>query len=372
LAGARWPARLHAVQIILSRHSIAVKVIDKAELLAHATAGLDPTGDLSRQLHKVEQNSDALGSLGETLAHLTMSSKLDAQDVKPLAEALVERMIAADSYAFGRLLASLSSKLDTQDVKPLVAALVERLKVEQDIDVFSALGVGLAGLRQKFNVQPSAGALVERLKVGQDSNVLVDLGETVNNLTSKLDAKDVQPLVAALVERLKVEQNSDAVSELGLALAGLSSKLDAQNVKPVVATLVERIKVDQGTKALSALGLALAGLSSNLGAKDAQPSAAALKASMKTRNDLEDIPRMVKAWVPLEQVAYANLDPRTRIQTYVDLLGLPLVVGDARKALLDGLDQLTGEAFEGDLWRFVDWATESDEGKALQLDLGGP
>jgi len=45
-------------------------------------------------------------------------------------------------------------------------------------------------------------------------------------------------------------------------------------------------------------------------------------------------------------------------QAYVDLLRLPLVVGDARKALLEGLDQIIGERFEGDLWRLVDWATE--------------
>jgi hypothetical protein len=49
----------------------------------------------------------------------------------------------------------------------------------------------------------------------------------------------------------------------------------------------------------------------------------------------------------------------------------PLLVGDARKALLDGIDRISGEKFEGDLWRFVDWATVSDRGKALRLDLGG-
>ncbi|MGI8425970.1 MAG: hypothetical protein ACR2M4_05095 [Actinomycetota bacterium] len=44
----------------------------------------------------------------------------------------------------------------------------------------------------------------------------------------------------------------------------------------------------------------------------------------------------------------------------------------ARKMLLDGLDQITGEKFEGNLWRFVDWAIESERGKSLRLDLGGP
>lgn len=50
LAAARWPARFHAVQIALSRAAIAPKVIEKADLLAHAAVGLDPSGELSRQL----------------------------------------------------------------------------------------------------------------------------------------------------------------------------------------------------------------------------------------------------------------------------------------------------------------------------------
>jgi hypothetical protein len=80
---------------------------------------------------------------------------------------------------------------------------------------------------------------------------------------------------------------------------------------------------------------------------------------------------LTSQWVALERAANTHLDLQKRIQAYIDLLRLPLMVGDARKALLDGLEQLTGEKFEGDLWRFVDWATESNRGQALRLDLSG-
>ncbi len=76
-------------------------------------------------------------------------------------------------------------------------------------------------------------------------------------------------------------------------------------------------------------------------------------------------------WVRLEAVADRDMDRKKRIQKYVDLLALPLVVGGNRKALLDGLEPepLTGAKFEGDLWRFVDWATTTDKGKSMHLQL---
>lgn len=128
---------------------------------------------------------------------------------------------------------------------------------------------------------------------------------------------------------------------------------------------------ERDSSALSLLGEALAGLSGKLEATGAQPGAAALEEAMRTRNDFEAVPGTAAAWVTLEPIAYRKLDDQKRVQAYVDLLRLPLVVGDARKALLDGLEQIAGEKFEGDLWRFMDWATESEEGKALRLDLGG-
>jgi hypothetical protein len=158
---------------------------------------------------------------------------------------------------------------------------------------------------------------------------------------------------------------------VGAALAALSVKLDARDVEPGAVALVKRMEAEQNAFALWGLGGALAVLSEKLDARDVKRGAAALAHAIKNANGL-DLERLTVAWRDLEHVAYADLDLQKRIQAYVDLLRLPLVVEDPRKALLDGLEKLTGEEFEGDLWRFVDLATESDKGKALRLDLAGP
>jgi len=501
LAGARWPARFHAVRIALSRPSIARKAIETADLLAHAAVGLDPTGELSRQLAretilsaldqrpstlfvargaiagrlrhtrpeardlarglvklmKAEQNSHALSSLGLALARL--SGKLEAKEVRPGAAALVEQMKRPGAFTelsnLGLALAGLSGKLEAEEVRPGAAALVEQMKREKDSEEVSLLGHALAGLSDKLetkDVQPGAAVVVERMQSEQDGYVLVQLSEALAGLSGKLEAKEVRSSAAALVERMKTEHDTDALWDLGEALAELSGSIEAKDVQPLAAALVERMKTEHDTDALFSLGETLAGLSGKLEAKDAQAFAVALVERMKTEHDSDaldslhealtwlsgwieakdvqpratalakrmereqdglvlsmlgkalaglgrkleaqdlqraatalgeamktservsfaQLSRMATAWVMLERVAYTDLSLQKRVQAYVDLLRLPLVVGGARKALLDGLEQLTGEKFEGDLWRFVDWATESDKGKALRLDLGGP
>ena len=59
-------------------------------------------------------------------------------------------------------------------------------------------------------------------------------------------------------------------------------------------------------------------------------------------------------------------------QVYVDLLKSPFVVGDARTELLKGLERATGQTFSEDLWKLVDWATKTEAGRALGLDLDAP
>ena len=239
---------------------------------------------------KGEQDSAALARLGDALGSL--SAKLDAKDVQPLATALVERMKGEqDSAALSNLgdaLGSLSAKLDAKDVPPVATTLVERMKGEQDSAALARLGDALGSLSAKLDakdVQPRAAALVERMKGEQDSAALSDLGDALGRLSAKLDAKDVQPGAAALVERMKGEQHSAALSRLGDALGSLSAKLDAKDVQPGAAALVERMKGEQDSAALSRLGDALGSLSAKLDAKDVQPGAAALVERMKGEKD---------------------------------------------------------------------------------------
>jgi hypothetical protein len=59
-------------------------------------------------------------------------------------------------------------------------------------------------------------------------------------------------------------------------------------------------------------------------------------------------------------------------QVYVDLLKSPFLVGEAQAEVLDGLEKSTGQTFSGDLWNFVDWATQTKAGRSLNLDLESP
>ena len=79
---------------------------------------------------------------------------------------------------------------------------------------------------------------------------------------------------------------------------------------------------------------------------------------------------LIKSWVGLEHVAHGNRVHSERAQIYVDLLELPLVVGLAREKLLAGLERITGQTFEGNIWQFMDWATNTEDGRKMNLRFG--
>ena len=86
---------------------IAPKAIDKADLLAHAAVGLDPTGELSRQLVReailpvLDQCDPSSCVASRTIAlHLRVAEP----EARALARALVKRMESEqDSDALWRL-----------------------------------------------------------------------------------------------------------------------------------------------------------------------------------------------------------------------------------------------------------------------------
>ena len=100
-----------------------------------------------------------------------------------------------------------------------------------------------------------------------------------------------------------------------------------------------------------------------------QPWAVSLVERMKKETYGEAANSLGVAFARLEPTANSNMLLRDRIQQYIELLKLPLVVGEGRKALLSSLEKLTHEKFDGNIWRFVDWASQSPEGQSLHLDL---
>ena len=62
-------------------------------------------------------------------------------------------------------------------------------------------------------------------------------------------------------------------------------------------------------------------------------------------------------------------DSPVQLQPYVDLLkGYGGGFVQSRKAILNIIEVKTGQKFDGDKWRFVEWATSEDAAK-FHLDL---
>jgi Novel STAND NTPase 1 len=321
---------------------------------------------------KMETNSSSLSSLCYALG--TLSTNLEAQDAEPFAAALVERMKTEkdtdDLSNLGKALSTLSTNLESNDAQSLATALVERMKSERDRHVLSPLSEALGSLSAKLQAQDAqrlATALVDRMKAEKDSNDLAPLSQALGSLSAKLETKDAQPLAAALLERLKTE--TAGLYSLGDALGSLSAKLEAKDVRPFGAALLERMKRDEDSYVLSCLGNAMAALGAKLELKDGQPGAIALIERMKREKEMSSLFRLSEAFCRLEPVANATMARHDRVQQYADLLKLPLVVEGVRIVLLRGVGKVVGEEFEDNIWRFMDWATQSKEGQALHLDL---
>jgi hypothetical protein len=70
-------------------------------------------------------------------------------------------------------------------------------------------------------------------------------------------------------------------------------------------------------------------------------------------------------WTPED---LASLLKRASNQSLVNILKEPFTVGPVQKTVLKAIELKSGEKLDGDLWRFVAWAT-SPAAKDLHLDL---
>jgi hypothetical protein len=178
------------------------------------------------------------------------------------------------------------------------------------------------------------------MKTEIDGGSLVSLGHALAALSPKLEGKDVVPGAEAIVARMKTEKDNLSLASLGEALGSLFSKGgNTAMLIPAVNAVIVATKTEWDPMSLRGLTHALTGLA----------------------------PRLTS---PILLPIYGH--PVTTAQVYADLLKQPMVVGDARSVLMDGLEQTTGTKFGNNIWQFVSWATETDAGRSLNLDLENP
>jgi len=329
---------------------------------------------------ETEADSYSVAALGEALGSL--GGKLE----RPLATALVARIktetSGRDLQYLRNALGSLSGKLERQDVARLAAALISPMRTETKSYSLASLGEALgflSGKLERQDVAPGAAALIARMKTETDSSSLAVLGRALGSLSGKLERQDVAPGVAALVARMKTETDVSSLASLGGALGSLSGKLERQDVAPAAAALVARMRTETGILSLASLGKVLGSLSAGLNNKiNLIPAFEALVTRAGHESFVDFLTPLTEDLVTLgpalpNPVSLSIYPHPVRVeQVYVDLLKSPFIVGDARAELLKGLEQATGQTFSGDIWSFVAWATETDAGRALGLDLEGP
>lgn len=356
---------------------------------------------------KAEKNSRALSQLAGALGG--MAPKLSREDAEPLAAELLERA-SAEKNRMGlcALLEALGAlKTSPAAMEPLVPALAERVRTERDIKVYAGLCDAIAALSGSLDDKASeqiAAALAHRLSQATQFDGLrtptlkaltalraqlkssdfrapteallaafkeraqalptSELIEPFNVLAEKLDAKDAAPMAVALAKWIEDEGKVRGYLEYVQAFPALCSHLDTQSAQAASTPLLERMKVETDVDALSALGEALGPIAGKLRPEDARLAMNILFQAWKA-NAGEGISG--KAWAPLEAAADRDEPIPLRLQKYVDLMALPVATWG--EGFIDGLEPLTGQKFEGDLWKFVDWAVNSKEGKAMHLNL---
>jgi hypothetical protein len=355
----------------------------------------------------------------------------NVKDAQPLAKLLLKRMameekVISFSRDWDETLGALAAMLDPEDVPAGTIAHVAEWKrdreterqrgrqpVDPDLDelrqVLRRLGVD----SDPKDLQSAAGALVKAMEKEQDSQKIAEMGRALGTVTAKLEPKDVRPAAAALVKHMEKEPTTGNLGELGMALGMLAAKLEPNDLRPGAAALGKRMeKKDLPHYIMAPLGKALGTLATRLEPKDLRPGAAALLKQIETEREADGsallalgqalgrltpglsqrelshaaevlIPRLAGArheWIyhtyEWNRGYYGDLEDLAELlaaadhQSLVDLLkSMPGAMPPIRAAALGALERKTGAKFDGDLWKFVDWATTDPEGRALELRL---
>jgi hypothetical protein len=239
-------------------------------------------------------------------------------------------------------------------------------------EAFGALSARL----DSGDILPGAQLLLERMKAENPGDSLAKLGEALGALSARLDTKDILPGAQLLLEQMRAKNSGDSLAKLGEALGALSAKLDSRDILLGAQLLLEQI-VGQTGGSLEKEGRVLWALCSKLNGEETIAVQQRVLEKIPTRSNLESLNLLAETFAKCgsalrKTVSFPPYRHPVRIeQAYVDLLKKPLIVGKARTALVDALEKASGQVFDGDQWRFVDWATQTEAGRAMKLDLKG-
>jgi hypothetical protein len=387
-AAARLSARLESAQAspLVRQLAAEMQITQDSETLgrlawtlAELSANLD-SRDAERvapvllaRIH-VERNRTVIRQLGVALA--AVAARLNREGVRRTAAALSDRMSAEQNpyylADYATAMSELAPLLESQEIAAPMSTLLARMTTERNGTVVGRLTASFRRLSTKLDpsaARPLAADLSARLPSEPDSVIAGHLAVALSSVAAKLPAEDARAAASSVWARMKTAREVFVVAQLGAALGDFSGSLERGVVRPIAAELVRRMETEQNSYALVQLGNTLARLGAKLEPEDVRRGAVAIASRMRIATAGTD--GLAQAWVSLSSSAHRGLDQRARVQAYVEILQLPLMVGKARSVILTGLENAlgNGQRFENDLWNFVDWATSTTEGRALGLNL---
>ncbi|MEP7008695.1 MAG: hypothetical protein ABJC13_00075 [Acidobacteriota bacterium] len=298
--------------------------------------------------------------------------------------ALEDKNLAQRAFYRVNELVALAIGLDPggEHSKVLFAELVE--PTLRDAQGSSETAVLAAAIASRLHlppsaVGPSAQSIAARIKTEADPSSLLNLGDALTFLSGKLGSQDATTIAAALVARMRTETNPYSLADLGHALGSLNNKLKKSDVAPGAAALIAMVSSAEANSQVSAnLDIEIFHFVRFLGDQTRVPAFEALVTRTGQESDVRLLLPLARSSISIGHTlagpVHLSIYPHpVRVeQVYVDLLKSPFLVGEAQAALLKGLEQSTGQTFSGDLWNFVDWATQTKAGRALNLDLDSP
>ena len=319
-------------------------------------------------------------SISKALAGVTalLGAKLESNSAEKMFDYLLELLKnERRNHVFRRslptALRAVASRFEANIAEIKFNALVEITKKEED-NVRRSLVEVLSTMARKINAEHTEIKLkqsMDWIKTEQDSTVQTAMIDLLRVLGDKLEPKSAEAVAKEIIDRMKSQREGSRHQVWANVLEAVGSKLDSKTAESLSRDLVELIKNERGASNVEAMAGALRAVSTNLDPPILESvllESIALLENQKDRNIFQAVSsRVIKSLE--KQMPTNNKSVNARLQNYVNLLkGYRGGIPSLRSVILANVEIINGQSFEGDKWKFVNWATGPSAAK-FRLDL---
>jgi chorismate mutase len=316
-----------------------------------------------------------------------VGGKLEAKTARSVATNLVELMRKETNSSARRSMAeaiqAVGAKLEPKTAENVFKDLMDLMKKESDPFARDRMAKAIQAVGAKLEPKTAetvAKDLVELMKTESNSSVRQSMDGALQAVSTSLEPKAAESVAKELVkiaesvatdlvELIKKETNPYVRQSMGRAIQAVGAKLEPKTAESVATDLVELMKKETNSSARQSMARAIQAVGAKLEPKTAESMVKDLIALVKNNVNLNlEVLDIIE---DLEnKFGSKDTGASSRLQSYVDLLkGYRGGVAWSRITLLKIMEVITGQKFEGDKWRFVEWATSQDASKyRLNLD----